>query len=100
MDWTTIIATAITATATVLVAVVNNNIKNLRKSSDMHFMRNEIMQLIVQDEVAEMKGKQPVNYKTVCELYDQYHKVGNSYITETVEEYKKWAKSRCKAAKK
>ena len=47
------------------------------------------------------EGKLPTNYQSVLLEYDNYRKAGgNSYVTEKVEEYKKWFKEQEEKKKK
>lgn len=84
-----IIITAITicipSTATVITALFQNRIMN------KHAAKQSILQLIMEDHLAVSEGKLPTNYQSVLQEYDIYHKNGgNSYITERVEQYKRW----------
>lgn len=47
--------------------------------------------MILEDHVAVQEGHLPSNYQNVLHEYDIYHNAGgNSYVSEKVEEYKKW----------
>ena len=86
-----IIVTAITicvpSTATIVTALIQS------KTMNRHAARNSILQLIMEDHLAVQEGKLPTNYQSVLLEYDNYRKAGgNSYVTEKVEEYKKWFK--------
>lgn len=84
-----IVITAITigvpSTVTFVTALLQNRIMN------KHAAKQSILQLIMEDHMAVSEGKLPTNYQSVLQEYDIYHKNGgNSYITERVEQYKKW----------
>lgn len=89
MDWGNIIAALITAgipsTATVVVAFIQGRLMS------KHAARQSILQLIMEDHMAVQEGRLPTNYQSVLLEYDNYKKAGgNSYITDKVDEYKKW----------
>jgi hydroxypyruvate isomerase len=47
--------------------------------------------MILEDYTAEARGKFPTNYQNILDEYDVYHNTGgNSYVTQKVEEYKRW----------
>jgi hypothetical protein len=47
--------------------------------------------MIIEDKVAVLFNGVPSNYQNILNEYDIYHKNGgNSYVTEKVENYKKW----------
>lgn len=47
--------------------------------------------MIMEDHMAVAEHHLPTNYQNVLDEYDIYHHSGgNSYVTEKVEEYKKW----------
>lgn len=89
MDEGNIIAALITAgipsTATVVVAFIQGRLMS------KHAARQSILQLIMEDHMAVQEGRLPTNYQSVLLEYDNYKKAGgNSYITDKVDEYKKW----------
>lgn len=89
MDGGNIIAALITAgipsTATVVVAFIQGRLMS------KHAARQSILQLIMEDHMAVQEGRLPTNYQSVLLEYDNYKKAGgNSYITDKVDEYKKW----------
>lgn len=60
-------------------------------SSNKHAAKQSIFQMILEDHVAWQERKLPTNYQNILHEYDEYHKNGgNSYVTEKVEDYKKW----------
>lgn len=86
-----IIVTAITVCVPALVTIITT--KSVKKQANKHSTRSDIMQLIIEDYVREIKGKPPENYQAILDEYDEYKGTGgNSYIHEKVEEYKKWHK--------
>lgn len=53
--------------------------------------KQSILQMILEDHVAKAEGKLPSNYQNILHEYDIYKsKGGNSYVSEKVEEYKRW----------
>lgn len=55
--------------------------------------KNSIMQMIMEDHMANQEGGLPTNYQNILHEFDIYAKNGgNSYIHDKVEEYKKWFK--------
>lgn len=53
--------------------------------------KQSILQMIMEDHVANAEGKIPTNYQNILHEYDIYKaKGGNSYVSEKVEEYKRW----------
>lgn len=84
----TLITIAIPSTATIITSCIQG------KSMNRHAARQSILQLIMEDHMAAAEGKLPTNYQSVLLEYDNYKKAGgNSYVTDKVEEYKKWFKS-------
>lgn len=80
-----LITAVIPSTATVVVALVQGRLMT------KHAARQSILQLIMEDHMAVAEGRLPTNYQSVLLEYDNYKKAGgNSYITEKIEEYKKW----------
>lgn len=94
------------AVASILVALITTSIpagvtiytyKRNRKNSDMHYARQSILQLILEDKVAVLSGKIPENYQAVMNEFDEYVKNGgDSYIDEKMLEYKEWYKKHSK----
>lgn len=86
-----IIVTLITVCVPALVTILTT--KSVKKQANKHSTRSDIMQLIIEDYVREIKNKPPENYQAILDEYDEYKGTGgNSYIHEKVEEYKKWHK--------
>lgn len=53
--------------------------------------KNSILQMILEDHVANQEGHLPTNYQNILHEFDIYAKNGgNSYIHDKIEEYKKW----------
>lgn len=53
--------------------------------------KNSILQMILEDHVANQEGHLPTNYQNVLHEFDIYSKNGgNSYVHDKIEEYKKW----------
>lgn len=62
-----------------------------RRLTEKHAAKQSILQMILEDKQASYEGNLPTNYQNILHEYDIYHKNGgNSYVTEKVEEYKKW----------
>lgn len=53
--------------------------------------KQSILQMILEDHMANQEGRLPTNYQNILHEFDIYAKNGgNSYVAEKVEEYKKW----------
>lgn len=53
--------------------------------------KNSILQMILEDHVANQEGHLPTNYQNILHEFDIYSKNGgNSYVHDKIEEYKKW----------
>lgn len=53
--------------------------------------KDSILQMILEDHVANQEGHLPTNYQNVLHEFDIYSKNGgNSYVAEKVEDYKRW----------
>lgn len=77
--------TIVTAITTVITTIVRG------RASARHSAKQSIFQMILEDYTADARGKFPTNYQNILDEYDVYHKTGgNSYVTQKVEEYKKW----------
>ena len=71
--------------ATAISALAN------RRRTDRNAAKQSILQMIMEDHIAVQEGHLPTNYQNVLHEYDIYHKNGgNSYVSEKVEEYKRW----------
>lgn len=82
---TALITAGIPSTATVVVAFIQGRLMS------KHAARQSILQLIMEDHMAVAEGRLPTNYQSVLLEYDNYKKAGgNSYVTDKVDEYKKW----------
>lgn len=61
------------------------------RSNNKHAAKQSILQMILEDYVADGRKKAPTNYQNILNEYDNYHKNGgNSYVTEKVDDYKRW----------
>lgn len=62
-----------------------------KKHNDRDFAKQTIFRLIDEDKTEALYGHMPANYQNILHEYDVYHaNGGNSYVTEKVEQYKKW----------
>lgn len=77
--------TIVSAIVTIVTTIIRG------RASARHSAKQSILQMIMEDHIAQNEGHVPTNYQNILSEYDEYHKTGgNSYITEKVEEYKKW----------
>lgn len=77
--------TIVSAIVTVITTIIRG------RASARHSAKQSILQMILEDYTADARGHVPTNYQNILGEYDEYHRTGgNSYITEKVEEYKKW----------
>lgn len=77
--------TIVSAIVTVITTVIRG------RASTRHSAKQSILQMIMEDHIAYNEGHIPTNYQNILDEYDEYHKTGgNSYITEKVNDYKKW----------
>ena len=84
-----IIIALITAGLPVLATIITTIVRG--RASAKHSAKQSILQMILEDHIAVNEGQLPTNYQNVLHEYDIYHKNGgNTYITERVEEYKRW----------
>jgi len=99
VDWTSIIVALIAALPPTLAVVVkskatNSKIDDLKDANRRDAIRNQILILIMSDRQNVDDGKLPENYKTICELDDEYVRLkGNSYISSKVTQYCNWVDS-------
>lgn len=71
--------------ATIITAIIQT------RAGNRHSAKQSIFQMILEDHVAVQEGHLPTNYQNILSEYDAYHKAGgNSYVTEKVEDYKRW----------
>lgn len=83
----TLITIGIPSSVTAVTAVIQGRTMN------RHAARQSILQLMLEDHLAVQEGKFPTNYQSVLLEYDNYRKAGgNSYVSDKVDEYKKWYK--------
>jgi len=65
--------------------------KSVKKQANRNSARHSILQLIVEDKVKVLEGGFPENYQAILDEFDNYkNSGGNSYITQKVDDYKKW----------
>lgn len=77
--------TIVSAIVTIITTIIRG------RASARHSAKQSILQMIMEDHMAHAEGHFPTNYQNILDEYDNYHKTGgNSYITEKVEDYKKW----------
>ena len=77
--------TVVSAIVTVITTVIRG------RASARHSSKQSILQMVMEDHIAAAEGHISTNYQNILDEYDIYHKTGgNSYITEKVEDYKKW----------
>jgi hypothetical protein len=80
-----VIVALISAATTIITALAQ------KRRTDRNAAKQSILQMIGEDQLAVLYGGIPTNYQNVLHEYDIYHKNGgNSYVTEKVEDYKKW----------
>lgn len=80
---------ALIGLASTITTVITTLIRG--RASARHSAKQSILQMIMEDHIADNEGHTPTNYQNILDEYDEYHKTGgNSYITEKVEDYKKW----------
>lgn len=61
------------------------------RASARHSAKQSILQMIMEDHLAAAEKRLPTNYQNILQEYDIYHsKGGDTYVTEKVNEYKKW----------
>ena len=81
----TSIAGGLPTVATIITAILQS------RRADRHAAKQSIFQMILEDHISVAEGRIPTNYQNILNEYDVYHKNGgNSYVTEKVEDYKKW----------
>lgn len=84
-----IIVSLIGAIATVSTTFISA--KKASSKADRYDAKNAIIMMIMEDHLLVTEGKLPINYQNILHEYDIYHQNGgNSYITEKVENYKRW----------
>ena len=77
--------TIVSAVVTVVTTIIRG------RASARHSAKQSILQMIMEDHQAVAEGHIPTNYQNILDEYDDYHHTGgNSYITEKVNDYKKW----------
>ena len=86
----------------VLIALITAGIPTLTTAVTAVFQSREtkknaaksaILQMILEDHVANNEGHVPTNYQNVLQEFDKYTKNGgNTYVAEKVEDYQKWFK--------
>lgn len=79
------IAGGLPTVATIITAILQD------RSNRRNFAKQSILNLINEDKTEALYGNMPDNYQNILHEYDEYHKNGgNSYLTQKVEDYKKW----------
>lgn len=79
------IAGGLPTLATIISAILQN------RSSSRHAAKQSILQMILEDHISVAEKHIPTNYQNILSEYDIYHKNGgNSYLTQKVDDYKKW----------
>ena len=88
----TVLLALITLGGTVTSAIVTIITTIIRgRASARHSAKQSILQMIMEDHIADNEGHIPTNYQNILDEYDEYHRTGGtSYITEKVNDYKKW----------
>lgn len=85
----TITIALITAGFPVLATAVTALLQ--KRSNNRNAAKDSILQMIMEDKMDFLYGGFPTNYQNILHEYDTYHKNGgNSYVSEKVENYKKW----------
>ena len=80
-----IISAGVPTLATTITAIIQ------ARASTRHAAKQSILQMILEDRVAVQEKSLPTNYQNVLREYDEYHKNGgNSFVTDKVNDYKKW----------
>lgn len=80
-----LISAGVPTIATTITAIIQ------ARANNKHSAKQSIFQMILEDHVAVQEKHLPTNYQNILHEYDEYHKNGgNSYVTEKVEDYKKW----------
>lgn len=86
---TEIIVALIGSIATIITTLSTS--KKHQRHMDKMESKTAILFMILEDKDEYKDGHLPVNYTNILHEYDIYHAAGgNSYITEKVNEYKKW----------
>lgn len=87
-----IIIALIGSAATIITTLITS--KKHQRHMDKSEAKTAILFMILEDKQQNDDGHLPVNYTNILYEYDKYHEAGgNSYITEKVDEYKKWYKA-------
>ena len=88
----TVILALITLGSTIVGAITTVVSTIVRgRASARHSAKDSILQMIMEDHMNFYEGHLPSNYQNILDEYDEYHRTGgNSYISQKVEEYKKW----------
>lgn len=61
------------------------------RASARHSAKQSILQMIMEDHIAVAEKRLPTNYQNILQEYDVYHSQGgDTYITDKVNDYKKW----------
>lgn len=85
----TIVIALITAGFPVLATAITALLQ--KRTNNRNAAKDSILQMIMEDKMDFLYGGFPTNYQNILHEYDTYHKNGgNSYVSEKVENYKKW----------
>jgi len=84
-----IIIAAISAIPPIIATITTTAIQ--AKTIARNAAKESILQMIMEDHLANQEGKLPTNYQNILHEFDIYTKAGgNSYVHDKVEEYKTW----------
>lgn len=84
-----IIIALISAGLPTIATIITASIQS--RAGKRHSAKQSIFQMILEDHVSVQEGHLPTNYQNILNEYDVYHKAGgNSFVTEKVEDYKRW----------
>ena len=84
-----IIIAAISAIPPIIATITTTAIQS--KTIARNAAKESILQMIMEDHLANQEGKLPTNYQNILHEFDIYTKAGgNSYVHDKVEEYKAW----------
>lgn len=91
MDNIVTIITAVCAAIAPLTTAITAILQS--RASAKHAAKQSILQMILEDHVAVSEKRIPENYQNILNEYDVYSKNGgNSYLSQKVDDYKKWYK--------
>lgn len=80
-----LITVAIPSLTTIITSLI------AKRENYMHYAKQSILQLIVEDKIRVMENGIPENKQNILKEFDLYFKKGgNSYVHEKVDNYIKW----------